>query len=122
MARTMLTVPIRTAFTRLVYGGRYRYTSVLVGLPSSQYKVEYAFPRIHNTEQGRQDITIYGPVQAESIYALAEMVLNMGNLPAGIRRRYFSAEADHTMHSNSLPAVGHRRTIIEFDKTDRTKR
>lgn len=63
--------------------GRYRYTSVLVGLPASQYKVEYAFRGyIILTKDGR-DITIYGPAMARSIYSLAEQVLNMGTYPQG---------------------------------------
>ena len=63
--------------------GRYRYTSVLVGLPSSQYKVEYAFRGYIILNKDGRDITIYGPVQARSIYALAEMVLNMGTYQPG---------------------------------------
>ena len=63
--------------------GRYRYTSVLVGLPASQYKVEYAFRGyIILTKDGR-DITIYGPAMARSIYSLAEQVLNMGTYSQG---------------------------------------
>lgn len=63
--------------------GRYRYTSVLVGLPAGQYKVEYAFRGyIILTKDGR-DITIYGPAMARSIYSLAEQVLNMGTYPQG---------------------------------------
>ncbi len=63
--------------------GRYRYTSVLVGLPASQYKVEYAFRGyIILTKDGR-DITVYGPAMARSIYSLAEQVLNMGTYPQG---------------------------------------
>lgn len=63
--------------------GRYRYTSVLVGLPASQYKVEYAFRGyIILTKDGR-DITIYGPAMARSIYSLAEQVLNMGTYTQG---------------------------------------
>ena len=71
--------------------GRYRYTSVLVGLPASQYKVEYAFRGyIILTKDGR-DITIYGPAMARSIYSLAEQVLNMGTYPQG-------SDADTFLH------------------------
>ncbi|MCI6468975.1 MAG: hypothetical protein MSA29_03580 [Lachnospiraceae bacterium] len=63
--------------------GRYRYTSVLVGLPANQYKVEYAFRGYIILNKDGRDITIYGPVQARSIYALAELVLNMGTYQPG---------------------------------------
>lgn len=63
--------------------GRYRYTSVLVGLPANQYKVEYAFRGYIILNKDGRDITIYGPVQARSIYALAEQVLNMGTYQPG---------------------------------------
>lgn len=62
---------------------RYRYTSVLVGLPSSQYKVEYAFRGYIILNKDGRDITIYGPVMARSIYSLAEQVLNMGTYAQG---------------------------------------
>ena len=63
--------------------GRYRYTSVLVGLPSDQYKVEYAFRGYIVLTKDNKDITIYGPAMAKSIYALAEQVLNMGTYASG---------------------------------------
>ena len=63
--------------------GRYRYTSVLVGLPANQYKVEYAFRGYIILNKDGRDITIYGPVQARSIYALAELVLDMGTYQPG---------------------------------------
>lgn len=63
--------------------GRYRYTSVLVGLPANQYKVEYAFRGYIILNKDGRDITIYGPVQARSIYALAEQVLDMGTYQPG---------------------------------------
>ena len=63
--------------------GRYRYTSVLVGLPASQYKVEYAFRGYMILSKDGRDITVYGPIQARSIYALAEQVLNMGTYAPG---------------------------------------
>ena len=62
---------------------RYRYTSVLVGLPASQYKVEYAFRGYIILNKDGRDITIYGPVMARSIYSLAEQVLNMGTYAQG---------------------------------------
>ena len=63
--------------------GRYRYTSVLVGLPASQYKVEYAFRGYIILNKDGRDITIYGPAMARSIYSLAEQVLNMGTYAQG---------------------------------------
>lgn len=63
--------------------GRYRYTSVLVGLPADQYKVEYAFRGYIVLTKDNKDITIYGPAMAKSIYSLAEQVLNMGTYALG---------------------------------------
>ena len=63
--------------------GRYRYTSVLVGLPADQYKVEYAFRGYLVLEKNGVQTTIYGPVVARSIYSLAQQVLNAGTYAQG---------------------------------------
>ncbi|MBQ2802457.1 MAG: hypothetical protein IJF07_01005 [Lachnospiraceae bacterium] len=62
---------------------RYRYTSVLVGQPASQYKTEYAFGGYIILEKDGVETTIYGPVVAKSIYSLAQQVLNMGSYEPG---------------------------------------
>lgn len=59
--------------------GRYRYTSVLVGMPATQYKVEYAFRGYAVLEKNGQKLVIYGPVQARSIYSLAQQLLDRGS-------------------------------------------
>lgn len=56
---------------------RYRYTSVLVGMPASQYKVDYAFRGYLTLIKDGRDITIYGPTVAKNIYSLAEQLLQM---------------------------------------------
>lgn len=56
---------------------RYRYTSVLVGMPASQYKVDYAFRGYATLTKDERDITIYGPTVAKNIYSLAEQLLRM---------------------------------------------
>lgn len=56
---------------------RYRYTSVLVGMPASQYKVDYAFRGYATLTKDGRDITIYGPTVAKNIYSLAEQLLRM---------------------------------------------
>ncbi|MCM1326820.1 MAG: hypothetical protein NC094_08240 [Bacteroidales bacterium] len=58
--------------------GRYRFTSVLVGLPASQYRTEFAFRGYAVLEKDGAETVIYGPIVARSIYSLAEQVLNMG--------------------------------------------
>ena len=63
--------------------GRYRFTSVLVGLPASQYKIEYAFRGYITLSKNGQDVTIYGPTVWKSIYSLAQQVLNNGQYPQG---------------------------------------
>ena len=56
---------------------RYRYTSVLVGMPASQYKVDYAFRGYLTLTKDGRDIKIYGPTVAKNIYSLAEQLLQM---------------------------------------------
>lgn len=63
--------------------GRYRYTSVLVGLPADQYKVEYAFRGYAVLEKDGAERIVYGPIVAKSIYALAKQVLDMGTYEPG---------------------------------------
>lgn len=62
---------------------RYRYTSVLVGLPVTEYKTDYAFGGYITLEKNGVETTIYGPVVARSIYSLAQQLINMGTYPAG---------------------------------------
>lgn len=62
---------------------RHRYTSVLVGLPADQYKVEYAFRGYIVLEKNGVLKTVYGPIVAKSIYALAQQVLNAGTYEQG---------------------------------------
>ncbi len=59
--------------------GRYRYTSVLVGMPPEQYKEEYAFRGYAVLEKGGSQIVVYGPPKARSIYSLAQQLLKMGS-------------------------------------------
>ncbi len=68
---------------------RYRYTSVLVGLPANQYKVEYAFRGYLVLEKNGVQKTIYGPVVARSIYSLAQQVLNAGTYAQGSEAEAF---------------------------------
>ncbi len=63
--------------------GRYRFTSVLVGLPPSQYKVNYAFRGYAILEKNGVRTVVYGPIVARSIYTLAQQVLNMGLYAGG---------------------------------------
>jgi beta-N-acetylglucosaminidase len=63
--------------------GRLRFTSVLVGLPAEQYKTEYAFRGYAILEKDGEQITVYGPIMARSMYSLAEQVLGMGTYSEG---------------------------------------
>lgn len=62
---------------------RYRYTSVLVGMPASQYKTAFAFRGYIILERYGKEITLYGPPVARSIYALAEQLLERGSYEPG---------------------------------------
>lgn len=63
--------------------GRIRFTSVFVGLPTNQYKTEFAFRGYAILEKDGVRTTVYGPVMARSMYSLAEQVLGMGTYPEG---------------------------------------
>ncbi len=56
--------------------GRYRFTSVLVGLPPEQYKTEFAFRGYAVLEKNGVQTVIYGPIVAKSIYNLAQQFLD----------------------------------------------
>lgn len=58
--------------------GRYRFTSVLVGLPAAQYKTEFAFRGYAVLEKDAGEIVVYGPAVARSIYSLAQQALGAG--------------------------------------------
>lgn len=60
---------------------RLRYTLVLVDLPASQYKTEFAFRGYMILTKDGKEITLYGPPVARSIYSLAEQLLDMGAYP-----------------------------------------
>ena len=59
-------------------GGRNRFTSVLVGLPSEQYKTSFAFRGYAVLEKNGVQTVIYGPIVAKSIYNLAQQFLDSG--------------------------------------------
>ena len=63
--------------------GRYRYAAVLVGLPASRYKTEYAFRGYAVLEKNGQEITLYGPIRARSIYDLAKQYLEINTYAPG---------------------------------------
>ncbi|HKM35173.1 MAG TPA: hypothetical protein VJY54_10580 [Lachnospiraceae bacterium] len=63
--------------------GRYRYTAVLIGLPASQYKTEFAFRGYLILTKGGSDIVIYGPPVWKSIYSLSEQVIASGQYETG---------------------------------------
>ena len=63
--------------------GRNRFTSVLVGLPVSQYQTEFAFRGYIILYKQGQDIILYGPAVWRSIYTLSEQVLALGQYEEG---------------------------------------
>ena len=64
-------------------GGRYRFTSVLVNLPIAQYKTEFAFRGYIQLQKGAEQITLYGPPVARSIYTVAQQILQIGEFAPG---------------------------------------
>lgn len=69
--------------------GRLRFTSVLVGLPPEQYKVEYAFRGYAILEKGGVQTILYGPPVAKSIYSLAKQLLDQGTYESGTEASQF---------------------------------
>ena len=63
--------------------GRYRFTSVLVGIPVEQYKTEFAFRGYAVLEKNGEQIIVYGPAKARSIYELAKVLLGNGTYEQG---------------------------------------
>lgn len=63
--------------------GRHRFTSVLVGMPAEQYKTEYAFRGYIVLNKNGEDVVLYGPIVARSIYSLAHQILDNGTYEAG---------------------------------------
>lgn len=68
---------------------RYRYTAVFVGLPVEQYKTEFAFRGYMTLTKDGQDITLYGPIMAKSIYGLSQQLLTMGLYPEDSETYHF---------------------------------
>lgn len=63
--------------------GRQRFTSVLVGLPVTQYKTEFAFRGYAVLEKNGEEVTVYGPTVWRSIYNLAKQILELGQYREG---------------------------------------
>ncbi len=69
--------------------GRQRFTSVLVGLPATEYKTDYAFRGYVVLSRGEEEITLYGPILHRSIYRLAEQALSMNLYEDGSAAKQF---------------------------------
>jgi hypothetical protein len=86
--------------------GRYRFTSVLVNLPVTQYKMDFAFRGYIILSKGGQDIILYGPPRSSNIYYLAKRALDSGVYAAGsapdLFLRQLISDADNlsTLHQN----------------------
>ncbi len=63
--------------------GRYHYTSVLIGLPASEYESKFAFRGYVILTKDGVDTIFYGPIVAKSIYELAEISLAGGSYEEG---------------------------------------
>jgi len=63
--------------------GRDRFASVLVGLPVSQYKTEFAFRAYIILTKNGEDVVLYGPQNQKSIYGLAQQIVAANAYPEG---------------------------------------
>ena len=77
---------------------RYRFTSVLVNLPATEYKTEFAFRGYIILTKNGQDIILYGPPVSKSIYTLAGQAIDAGfyspDSPADLFLRQLIEDAD----------------------------
>ncbi len=64
-------------------GGRARFTSVLVGLPTTAYKTEYSFRGYVVLKKDDAEKVIYGPVRTRSMTGLATQVIESGTYEEG---------------------------------------
>lgn len=56
-------------------GGRERFTSVLVGIPTSSYNKEYRFRSYAVLSKNGKESVVYGPIVSRSMKSLAEQVI-----------------------------------------------
>ncbi len=63
--------------------GRSQFTSVLVGLPAEEYKTEFAYRAYALLEKDGENVVIYGPAMARSIYVQAQRWIDRGYYPQG---------------------------------------
>lgn len=64
-------------------GGRDRFTSVLTGLPVTDYKTEYSFRGYVILKKDKTEKIIYGPIQSRSMTGLATRVIESGTYEKG---------------------------------------
>ena len=64
-------------------GGRQRFASVLVGLPTTKYNTLYSFRGYLVLTKDGSEYTIYGPVVSRSMVTLAEQILKAGTYEKG---------------------------------------
>ncbi len=64
-------------------GGRQRFTSVLVGLPTTSYNTEYSFRGYVVLQKDGKETVIYGPVRTRSMTGLAKQVIDSGTYEEG---------------------------------------
>lgn len=78
-------------------GGKYRFTSVLVDLPTDRYPVEYAFRGYIILQKGEEAVTLYGPPVARSISYVAGQII--------VSNEFTSGGVAHNSVMNILKAV-----------------
>ncbi len=100
--------PVDNIFETL--NGRQRFTSVLVGLPATEYKTDYAFRGYVVLTKGEEEITLYGPILHRSIYQLAEQALSMNLYEDGSAAKQFLeqliADGDNARNAQALEMTG----------------
>ena len=85
--------------------GRYRFTSVLVGLPAQQYKTDFAFRGYMVLAKGEEEVTLYGPIMSRSIYRLAQQALDLKLYPDGSAAKQFLEKLIADGDNPPLPTV-----------------
>lgn len=99
-------------------GGGYLFASALVDLPAERYKTEFAFGSYLVLEKAGAEITIYGPVQAKSLYSQAGELLNLGSYVVGSKEDVFLrkliADGDSVEQSRDTDSMDYT-IIVEPD-------
>lgn len=93
---------------------RYRFTSVLVGMPAEQYKTDFAFRGYTVLTKDEEELILYGPIVYRSIYTLSEQALSLNLYQEGSAAWSFLkqiiADGDNLSQNATQPGTANEGT------------